>query len=163
MCTKILSYPSNSYRGLPRDLGCIEALTKRDFMIKWDCLKQEVESFHHWKYSRRSHLHSSGEYYSILTVCETKKTWKCDFDLESNPSEPQPLLNDFTIYNLLVSPNGFKDQVQTSEMEIFSVFFTSRENWLDGWGVGSNHICAQVELTSSGKRGKVYLLSRWFS
>ena len=99
-------------------------------MIKWDCLKQEVESFHHWKYSR-SHLHSSGEYYSILTVCETKKTWKCDFNLESNPSEPQPLLNDFIIYNLLVSPNGFKDQVQASEMENFSVFFTIRENWLE--------------------------------
>ena len=66
-------------------------------------------------------MHSSGEYYSILTVCETKKTWKCDFNLESNPSEPQPLLNDFIIYNLLVSPNGFKDQVQASEMENFSV------------------------------------------
>ena len=73
-------------------------------------------------------MHSSGEYYSILTVCVTKKTWKCEFDLESNPSGPQPLLNDFIIYNLLVSPNGFKDQVQTSEMENFSVFFMGREN-----------------------------------
>lgn len=64
-------------------------------------------------------MHSSGEYYSILTVCETNKTWKCEFDLESNPSEPQPLLNDFIIYNLLVHQMVLRIKYRHLKWKIF--------------------------------------------